>query len=40
LLNQLDIPITKGLIYNSMKFKAGFINRLSIAKEELKAIEA
>jgi len=36
----LDFPPSKGYIYNSMKIRAGFINRLKLVKEELKIAEA
>lgn len=32
----LDIPPTRGFIFNSMKIRAGFLNRLKLVKEELK----
>jgi hypothetical protein len=36
----LDFPPSKGYIYNSMKIRAGFINRLKLVKEELKIAES
>ena len=36
----IDHSPNKGFIYNTMKMRAGFINRLKVAKEELKQIES
>lgn len=39
-LSLIDFPPHPGYIYNSMKMRTGFINRLFIAKEEIKQIES
>jgi hypothetical protein len=36
----IDFPPTMGFIYNSMKMRIGFINRLKLIKEEMKIAES
>lgn len=36
----IDFPPNRGYIYNSLKMRAGFINRLRLCKDELKLLES
>ena len=38
--SMIDFTPSRGFVFNSMKMRTGFLNRLKLSKEELKVIES